>query len=133
MSGFKIIGESKNGNDWALFKLNKSINLSSEKKFNNVEEAIDAPLVKQLFYLPFVKCVIINKSNIKIQRFNILEWNEVIEEVSQQIEDYLNNGGLILKNDKKVDNFKKILVKKRQSWGHPGPRKGQNNDGKRTH
>ena len=36
MSGFKIIGESKNGNDWALFKLNKSINLSSEKKFNNV-------------------------------------------------------------------------------------------------
>ena len=60
MSGFKIIGESKNGNDWALFKLNKSINLSSEKKFNNVEEAIDAPLVKQLFYLPFVMCVIIN-------------------------------------------------------------------------
>jgi Fe-S cluster biogenesis protein NfuA len=104
MSGFKIIGESENGNDWALFKLNKSINLSSEKKFNNVEEAIDAPLVKQLFYLPFVKCVIINKSNIKIQRFNILEWNEVIQEVSKQIEDYLNNGGVIL-NDKKNEKI----------------------------
>ena len=99
MRSFKIISEFKNGNDWALFKVNKSLNLNSEKKFNNVEEAIDAPFVKQLFYLPFVKCVIINNSTIKIQRFNILEWNEVIDEVSKQIEDYLNNGGVIL-NDK---------------------------------
>ena len=101
MENFKIKSEFKNGNDWALFKLNKSLNISSEKKFNNVEEAIDTPLVKQLFYLPFVKCVILNNLNIKIQRFNILEWNEVIEEVTIQIEDYLNKGGVILNENKK--------------------------------
>ena len=98
MSDFKIKSECKNGNDWAIFNLNKSLDISSEKKFNNVEEAIDSPLVKQLFYLPFVKSVIISKSKIKIQRFNILEWNEVIEEVSKQIEDFLNNGGTINNN-----------------------------------
>jgi len=105
MSDFKIKSEYKNGNDWAIFNLNKSLNISSEKKFNNVEEAIDSPLVKQLFYLPFVKSVIISKSKIKIQRFNILEWNEVIEEVSLQIEDFLNNGGTINNNKTPVSIY----------------------------
>jgi len=100
MSDFKIKSEFKNGNDWAIFNLNNSLNISSKKKFNNVEEATDFPLIKQLFYLPFVKSVIISKSKIKIQRFNILEWSEVIDEVSKQIEDYLNNGGEILSVNK---------------------------------
>ncbi len=98
MSNFKIIGNSQIGKDWALFEINKPISINSEKKFNNVDEAIDSPLVKQLFYLPFVKCVIVSKSKIEIQRFNILEWNEVIQEVSKQIEDYLNDGGIVLNN-----------------------------------
>ncbi len=51
MTDFKIKSDCKNGSDWAIFNLNKSLNIDSEKKFNNVEEAIDAPLVKQLFYL----------------------------------------------------------------------------------
>ena len=105
MSDFKIKSEFKNGNDWAIFNLNKSLNISSEKKFNNVEEAIDSPLVKKLFYLPFVKSVIISKSKIKIQRFNILEWNEVIEEVSKQIEGFLNNGGAINNNKTPVSIY----------------------------
>ena len=100
MSDFKIKSEFKNGNDWAIFNLNNSLNISSKKKFNNVEEATDFPLIKQLFYLPFVKSVIISKSKIKIQRFNILEWSEVIDEVSKQIEDYLNNGEEILSINK---------------------------------
>ena len=100
MSDFKIKSEFKNGNDWAIFNLNNSLNISSKKKFNNVEEATDFPLIKQLFYLPFVKSVIISKSKIKIQRFNILEWSEVIDEVSKQIEDNLNNGEEILSINK---------------------------------
>ena len=51
MSGFKIINESKNGNDWALFKVNKSLNINSEKKFNNVEEAIDAIIADKLDFI----------------------------------------------------------------------------------
>ena len=105
MTDFKIKSDSKNGSDWAIFNLNKSLNIDSEKKFNNVEEAIDAPLVKQLFYLPFVKSVIISKSKIRIERFNILEWNDVIEEVSKQIEDFLNNGGAIINKKNPVSIY----------------------------
>ena len=105
MTDFKIKSDFKNGSDWAIFNLNKSLNIDSEKKFNNVEEAIDAPLVKQLFYLPFVKSVIINKSKIKIERFNILEWSDVIEEVSKQIEEFLNNGGEIINKKKPVSIY----------------------------
>ena len=35
MRSFKIISEFKNGNDWALFKVNKSLNLNSEKRYSN--------------------------------------------------------------------------------------------------
>ena len=105
MSDFKIKTEFKNGNDWAIFNLNKSLNISSKKKFNNVEEATDFPVVKQLFYLPFVKSVIISNSKIKIERFNILEWNDVIEEVSKQIEDFLNNGGAIINKKNPVSIY----------------------------
>ena len=105
MTDFKIKSDCKNGSDWAIFNLNKPLNIDSEKKFNNVEEAIDAPLVKQLFYLPFVKSVIISKSKIKIERFNILEWSDVIEEVSKQIEEFLNNGGEIINKKKPVSIY----------------------------
>ena len=105
MTDFKIKSDCKKGSDWAIFNINKSFNIDSEKKFNNVEEAIDAPLAKQLFYLPFVKSVIISKSKIKIERFNILEWSDVIEEVSKQIEDFLNNGGAIINKKNPVSIY----------------------------
>ena len=31
-----------------------------------------------------------------VERFNILEWEEVADEVCQQLESYLNNGGSII-------------------------------------
>ena len=34
-----------------------------------------------------------------IERFNILEWEEVIEEVNDQIKNYLNSGEVVLKSD----------------------------------
>jgi Fe-S cluster biogenesis protein NfuA len=38
-----------------------------------------------------------------VERFEILEWEEVIQEVAEQIEDYLNEGGAILNEVKKVE------------------------------
>ena len=38
-----------------------------------------------------------------MERFDILEWEEVIQEVAEQIEDYLNEGGEILNEVKKVE------------------------------
>ena len=63
--------------------------------FNDDSEAEQFPLVKQLFFLPFIKSVILDKHLILIQKLDFLEWKDVQDEVVEQIEKFLNNGGLI--------------------------------------
>ena len=77
----------------------------SEKRieFNKIEETSEFPLIQQIFYLPFIKKVILNKHLIYIEKLNILEWSDVQEEICSQIEEFLNNGGIVSKNEiKKV-------------------------------
>lgn len=77
----------------------------SEKRieFNKIEETSEFPLIQQIFYLPFIKKVILNKHSIYIEKLNILEWSDVQEEICSQIEEFLNNGGVVSKNEiKKV-------------------------------
>ncbi|MGB5461824.1 MAG: NifU family protein [Aureibaculum sp.] len=62
-------------------------------EYNNVEDATNSILVQQLFHLPFVKKVFITANFIAIERYNIVEWAEVQEELQQVIEDYLNKNG----------------------------------------
>ncbi|WP_347174234.1 NifU family protein [Polaribacter uvawellassae] len=66
-------------------------------EFNNIDEAKNAPLAQQLFYLPFVKKVFITANFIAIQKYDIVEWTDVQEEVREQIEAYLNDGNSIVK------------------------------------
>ena len=63
-------------------------------EFNNIDEAKDAPLAQQLFYLPFVKKVFITANFVAIQRYDIVEWKDVQEEVREQIEAYFADGKL---------------------------------------
>ena len=65
-------------------------------EFNNIDEAKTSPLAQQLFYLPFVKKVYISGNFIAIERYNIVEWVDVQDEVAKQIEDYINNDGVII-------------------------------------
>jgi len=101
MESFNIIGKSEVGNPIAIFEVDKPMGVAYSKKFNNIDEAQDAPIVQKLFYLPFVKSVTLNNQSIQIERFNILEWKEVIDEVSDQIKNYLNSGDIILKSTHK--------------------------------
>ena len=73
----------------------------SEKRieFNKIEETIDFPLIQQIFYLPFIKKVTLNKHSVYIEKLNILKWNDVQEELCYQLEEFLNNGGLVSKNE----------------------------------
>lgn len=73
-------------------------------EFNNIDDAKNSPLAQQLFYLPFVKKVYISGNFIAIERYNIVEWNDVQEEVRMQIENYLNGDGIVVTetNEKKV-------------------------------
>jgi Fe-S cluster biogenesis protein NfuA len=65
-------------------------------QYNNIDEAKNSPLAQQLFYLPFVKTVYISGNFIAIERFSIVEWSDVQEAVAEQIENYVNNGGVIV-------------------------------------
>ena len=91
MSLYKIESNCEKGNPIAIFKLNKPLEINASKKYNNIDESEGVTIVQKLFYLPFVKSVTLNNLSIEIERFNILEWNDVIEEVEIQIETHLND------------------------------------------
>jgi len=103
MKRIRIVASCKKGATFAKFNITPPLDLSVSKTFINIDQAADAPLVKQLFFLPFVKRVSLNNSTLIVERFDILEWEEVIQEVAEQIEDYLNDGGKVLNKRKKVE------------------------------
>ncbi len=61
-------------------------------EYNNIDEAKDSSLAQQLFYLPFVKKVFITANFVAIQRYDIVSWEDVQNEVREQIEDFFNAG-----------------------------------------
>jgi Fe-S cluster biogenesis protein NfuA len=79
-------------------------------EFKNIDEAGASPLAQQLFYLPFVKTVYISGNFIAIERFSIVEWNDVKEAVAEQIEKFVNDGGIIIKQDENKTKKQPITV-----------------------
>jgi len=65
-------------------------------EFKNIDEAAPSPLAKQLFHLPFVKSIYLSGNFIAIERYNIVEWEDVQDAVAEQINDFVNTGGKIL-------------------------------------
>lgn len=79
-------------------------------EFKNIDEAGASPLAQQLFYLPFVKTVYISGNFIAVERFSIVEWEEVQEAVAEQIEKFVNDGGIIIKQDENKAKKQPITV-----------------------
>jgi Fe-S cluster biogenesis protein NfuA len=77
-------------------------------EFSNIDEAKNSPLAQQLFYLPFVKKIFITANFIAIQRFDIVQWIDVQEEVREQIEAYIANGNIVVREE--VSSTKKEAV-----------------------
>jgi Fe-S cluster biogenesis protein NfuA len=78
------------------FELDETIIRNQNFEFKNIDETQDSPLAKQLFFLPFVKTVYISGNFIAIEKFSIVEWEDVQDDVAQQIEEFINNGGKII-------------------------------------
>lgn len=78
------------------FESNNFLVKNQNFEFNNIDEAKPSPLAQQLFYLPFVKKVYISGNFIAIERYNIVEWADVQDEVAKQIENYLNENGVVV-------------------------------------
>jgi len=79
-------------------------------EFKNIDEAGASPLAQQLFYLPFVKTVYISGNFIAVERFSIVEWEDVKEAVAEQIEKFVNDGGIIIKQDENKAKKQPITV-----------------------
>ncbi|MEO0573591.1 MAG: NifU family protein [Bacteroidota bacterium] len=65
-------------------------------EYKNIDEAKDSPLAQQLFYLPFVKTVYISGNFIAMERFDIVQWHDVKDEVAQNLVEYLNSGAPVV-------------------------------------
>ena len=80
-------------NNPAILKFEANHFLVKENyEFKNIDDAKNSPLAQQLFYLPFIKTVYISSNFIALERFDIVQWNDVKDEVAQQLVEYLNAG-----------------------------------------
>ena len=96
MNNFKVSVQETTNNAIIKFELNQFITKHQSFEFNNIDEAKSSPLAQQLFYLPFVKKVYITSNFVAVERFNIVEWDDVKDEMAEQIETYLNDGGVVV-------------------------------------
>jgi Fe-S cluster biogenesis protein NfuA len=92
------------------FEFKDFITQNESFEFKNIDEAKSSPLAQQLFYLPFVKTVYISGNFIAVERFSIVEWDDVKEAVAEQIEAYVDKGGVIITVDENKTKKQPITV-----------------------
>ena len=109
MQDLEISIQETTNNTIIKFNTNQILINGGSYEYTNIDEAKNSPLAQQLFYLPFVKKVFITANFIAIQRFDILEWIDVQEEVKEQIETYLNDSGVVV-NEEQVSTKEAIEV-----------------------
>lgn len=90
------------------FETNHFIVKNRNYEYKNIDEAKNSPLAQQLFYLPFIKTVYISGNFIGLERYNIVEWDDVKDSVAQQLVDYLNAGETVVKEEEETQ--KKVPV-----------------------
>jgi len=89
------------------FETNHFLTNGSNFEFKNIDDAKNSPLAQQLFYLPFIKTVYISGNFIALERFDIVDWPSVKDEVAQQLVEYLNAEEPIVNEE---DDNKKVAV-----------------------
>ncbi|WP_062056485.1 NifU family protein [Aquimarina longa] len=93
---FEIKIEATSNPGIVKFEANYFLTQHTSYEFENIDQAKNAPLAQQLFYLPFVKKVFISQNFVAIDKYDIVEWSDVQEEVAEQIQNYLNSGQPII-------------------------------------
>jgi len=115
MSAYNILIEKTT--DEAILKfVANTILTDGSFEYNNVEEVKNSTLIEQLFHLPFTKKVFVTANFIAIERFNIVDWQDVQDELKTVIENFLNtNGGLFVQKE----NNQKIIEVYGESTPNP--------------
>lgn len=101
------------------FELEEYLDSNIHFEFSNIDEAVLSPLSQQLFYLPFVKKVYISGNFIAIEKYNIIEWNDVKQEVADQIEEFINNGGEIITKSEETSQKRSPITIYSESTPNP--------------
>jgi Fe-S cluster biogenesis protein NfuA len=92
------------------FEFQDFITQNESFEFKNIDEAKASPLAQQLFYLPFVKTIYISGNFIAIEKYSIVEWEDVKDAVAEQIETFVNNGGTIINIEENKTKKQPITV-----------------------
>ncbi|MCP4975539.1 MAG: NifU family protein [Maribacter sp.] len=96
MKEYSITAKQTNNPAVLKFETNHFITKNTNYEFKNIDEAKNSPLAQQLFHLPFIKTVYISGNFIGLERFDIVEWADVKDEVAQQLVEYLNTGAAVV-------------------------------------
>lgn len=99
MSNYTVSIQNTNNPKIIKFEVNSVITRYNSFEYENIDQATNSPLAQQLFYLPFVKKVYISGNFIAIERFDIVEWTAVQDEVAEQIAAYLNSGANVVNEE----------------------------------
>lgn len=78
------------------FEFEDFITQNESYEFKNIDDAKVSPLAQKLFHLAFVKTVYISGNFIAIEKYSIVEWDDVKDAVAEQIDTFVNNGGVII-------------------------------------
>jgi Fe-S cluster biogenesis protein NfuA len=92
------------------FEFEDFITKNESFEFKNIDETKNSPLAQQLFYLPFVKTVYISGNFIAIEKFSIVEWEDVKDAVAEQIETFVASGGIIITPEENTTKKQPITV-----------------------
>lgn len=107
MKEYSITVSGTNNPAILKFEANHILVKRKNYEYKNIDEAKNSPLAQQLFYLPFVKTVYISGNFIGLERYDIVQWEDVKDEVAQQLVEYLNAGEPVVLEE---DNGKPIAV-----------------------
>ncbi|QIE60171.1 NifU family protein [Rasiella rasia] len=92
MSQFNISIQPTNNENIVKFVANSFLTRAKSYEFGNIDEAKPSPLAQELFFLPFVKTVYIAQNFVAIEKYNIVTWSDVQDEVAAAITTFLNSG-----------------------------------------
>tara|TARA_B110000977_G_scaffold195393_1_gene273736 strand:+ start:461 stop:1378 length:918 start_codon:yes stop_codon:yes gene_type:complete len=107
MSSFNITVEHTSNENIVKFVTNSFLTQAKSFEFSNIDEAKSSPIAQQLFHLPFVKTVYISQNFIAIEKYNIVSWEDVQEEVAVSISDYISSGKEVISES---ETSKKVPV-----------------------
>ncbi|PKA83280.1 Fe-S cluster biogenesis protein NfuA [Ulvibacter sp. MAR_2010_11] len=96
MPHFNIHIQPTNNENIVKFVADSFLTQATSYEYKNIDEAKSSPIAQQLFHLPFVKTVYISQNFIAIEKYNIVSWKDVENEVATAISEYLNEGKPVL-------------------------------------